>query len=219
MVQLFVRIQAPNQDCLMTETARWEWRMFGRSLANVGPMPDSGSSTPAATREQYVLSVASVHNVKIRDNCLDIKTLVRRDELGLEQWEPTLKVPFPIDQASLDAAWTAWGFPGHVARRTRYALKEFLTEVIPSEHGLRTVEIEKRRTPMVVLGCPGERATVTIGNQAWESISFEHVEPYRVWRAVRGLGLENAENTNYPRALKRIVGFQFAEQPEKMETK
>ena len=147
----------------MTRPGRWEWRTFARSLANIGPRPESGSVIPAATREHYVLSIASAHNVKVRDNHLDIKTLVRTDELGLEQWEPTFKAQFPIDEAGLDAAWTAWGFPHPVVARTRCTLDEFLTEIVPTESGLRTVEIEKRRTPMVVLGCPGERAALTVG--------------------------------------------------------
>ena len=201
----------------MTVTGRWEWRTFARSLANIGPRSDAGNAIPPATREHYVLSIASVHNVKIRDNCLDIKTLVRTDELGLEQWTPTFKAQFPIDQTGLDAAWTAWGLPHPVVEKTRCTLDEFFTEVVPSERGLRIVEIGKRRTPMVVLGCPGERAAVTVGDEVWESISFEHLDPYRVWRAVRGLGLENAENTNYPKALKRIVGFRLVEKPGKME--
>jgi hypothetical protein len=201
----------------MTGTGRWEWRTFARSLANIGPRPDAQGVVPLASREYYVLSVASVHNVKIRDNCLDIKTLVRTDDLGLEQWEPTFKAQFPIDETALDAAWTAWGFPHPIVEKTRCTLDQFLTEVVPTERGLRAVEIEKRRTPLVVLGCPGERAWVTVGDEVWESISFEHADQYRVWRAVRALGLENAENTNYPRALKRIVGFQFVEQPKKME--
>lgn len=202
----------------MTGTGRWEWRTFARRLANIGPGQSADGSVPAVSREQYVLSAASIHNVKIRDNCLDIKMLVRRDELGLEQWEPALKAPFPIDERDLRAAWTAWGFPHHAVGKTRCTLEEFLKQVVPSERDLRTVEIEKRREPMVVRGCPGERAAVTVGNETWDSVAFEHVEPYLVWRAVRALGLENAENTNYPRALKRIVGLHVVEQPEKMET-
>jgi hypothetical protein len=181
--------------------------------------PQAGVWQPHATRgsEYYVLSIASVHNVKIRDNCLDIKTLVRTDNLGLEQWEPTFKAQFPIDEQALDAAWAAWGIPHPIVEKTRCTLDQFLTEVVPTELGLRTVEIQKRRTPMVVLGCPGERAVVTVGDEVWESIAFEHADQYRVWRAVRALGLENAENTNYPAALKRIVSFGFVEHPKKME--
>lgn len=201
----------------MTVTARWEWRTFARSLENIGPRPDAGQFVPLAAREFYVLSIASNHNVKIRDNCLDIKTLVRTDNLGLQQWKPTFKAQFPIDEHALDAAWAAWGFPHPIVEKTRCTLEQFLDDVVPTEAGLRIVEIEKRRTPMVVLGCPGERVWVTVGDEVWESISFEHDEQYRVWRAVRALGLENAENTSYPAALKRIVGFGVVEHPKKME--
>jgi hypothetical protein len=200
----------------MTGIGRWEWRTFARSLASIGPKPDP-DVVLLPSREHYVLSIASVHNVKIRDDCLDIKTLVRTDELGLEQWEPTLKAQFPIDQNALDAAWKAWGLPRPIVGKTHCALDEFLAEVVPGETGLRAIEIEKRRMPMVIHGCPGERVMVRVGAEMWESISFEHADQYRVWRAVRALGLENAENMNYPAALKRIVGFGFVEHPEKME--
>lgn len=201
----------------MPGTGRWEWRTFARSLAHIGPRRDGQSVAPLASCEHYVLSIASVHNVKVRDSCLDIKALVQTDDLGLEQWEPVIKARFPIDENAVDAAWKAWGFPHPIVEKTRCTLDQFLSEVVPTEQGLRTVEIEKRRSQMVVLGCPGERAWVTVGGEVWESISFEHADQYKVWRAVRALGLENAGNTNYPAALKRIVGFGVVEYPKKME--
>jgi exopolyphosphatase / guanosine-5'-triphosphate,3'-diphosphate pyrophosphatase len=201
----------------MTVTGRWEWRIFSRDCAGLAPKQTAGELIRPPTREFYVLSIASVHNVKVRDNCLDIKTLVRTDEKGLEQWQPMLKAPFPIGEAELSAAWSAWGLPHPVVESTRCTLDEFLSGIVSREPGLRAVEIEKRRIPMIIQGCPGERAIIKVGNQTWESLAFEHADGYRVWRAVRALGLENAQNTNYPAALKRIVGFQLAGQPEEME--
>ncbi len=202
----------------MDGTGRWEWRTFARNLAHIGPRPPADRAGIPITREQYIVSVVSVHNVKIRDDCLDIKTLVNVDALGLQQWLPTLKVPFPIDAAALDATWIAWGLPHPVVERTRCTIDEFFNEIIATEKCLRAVSVKKQRMPMLVQGCPGEHVELKIDGEGWESISFEHADPYRVWRAVRALGLENAENTSYPLALKRIVGFQLVEKQEKMET-
>lgn len=202
----------------MDGTGRWEFRTFARSLANIGPRPQADRAGIPITHEQYVLSIASAHNVKIRDDCLDIKTLVNVDPLGLQQWLPTLKAPFPIDVEALRAAWTAWGLPEPVVARTQCTVDEFLNEIVGTEKCLRVVSVEKQRMPLLVQGCPGEHVELKIDGDRWESISFEHADQYRVWRAVRALGLENAENTSYPLALKRIVGFQLAEKQEKMET-
>lgn len=202
----------------MDGTGRWEWRTFARSLSSIGLGLNAESAGIPITREHYVLSIASVHNVKIRDDCLDIKTLVKVDALGLQQWLPTFKAPFPVEAKALDAAWSAWGLPHPVVERTIYTLEEFLREIVGREKSLRAVAVEKHRMRLLVQGCPGERVALRIEGEAWESVSFENVDPYRVWRAVRALGLENAENTSYPLALKRIVGFQLVEQTEKMET-
>ncbi len=200
-------------------TYRWEWRTFARSPAGFGLLAAPQTSELAATREHYVLSLASPDNVKIREECLDIKTLVSVDATGLEQWRPALKAQFPIDDAALDAAWSAWRIPAPLLGRRRCTLTEFLFEVVESEAALRAVQVEKRRTRLLEQGCPGEHVVLTVGGEEWESIAFEHVDPLLVWRAVRARGLESIRNTNYPAALKGIVGFRAAEQPIKTEKK
>ena len=85
------------------------------------------------------------------------------------------------------------------------------------EPALTAVQVEKRRSRMTVDECSGELVSLTIDGQVWESIAFEDVDPFRVWKAVRAIGLENAENTSYPAALKRITGFSAAEQSIRKE--
>jgi exopolyphosphatase/guanosine-5'-triphosphate,3'-diphosphate pyrophosphatase len=198
-------------------TYRWEWRTFARSPAYAGLLPPHQTDKSVAVREHYILSVASPNIVKIRDGCLDIKTLVGVDVAGLQQWRPLLTEPFPINEATLDAAWVAWGIPAPVMAHWHCTLDEFLSEIVANEKSLCRVETEKKRSRFAVQGCPGEYVIVTVGAETWESIAFENLDPFRVWRAVETLGLENVENTSYSAGLKKIVGLNSAEQSRKTE--
>jgi hypothetical protein len=196
---------------------RWEWRTFARSPAYSALLPRATGEQPRVSRELYILSLASPHNVKIRDDQLDIKLLVSVDVSGLEQWRPLLKSVFPLDESAIDALWRAWGIPEPVVQRRTCTRAELVDEIVAPEAALRAVGIEKRRTRMKVEDCAGEYAALTIGGEEWETVAFEDVDPFRVWKAVRAVGLENAENTSYPAALKKILGLSAVEQSIKQE--
>lgn len=196
---------------------RWEWRTFARSPAYSSLLSEKQSGNIRLSRELYILSLASPNNVKIRDDILDIKLLVSLDAAGLEQWRPVLKTEFPLDDDAMDAVWSAWGLPLPVVRASRCSREEFLDRIVTPEAALCAVHVQKRRSRITVEECQGEHVALTIGGEEWESISFEDLDPFRVWKAVRAIGLENAENTNYPAALKRIVGFNATAQSTKRE--
>lgn len=196
---------------------RWEWRTFARSPAYSAMRPRNIGEQATVSRELYVVSLASPHNVKIRDDRLDIKLLVSVDVSGLEQWRPLLKSEFPLGENAIDAVWRAWGLPEPVVHCRHCTRAEFINAIVMAEPALRQVEIEKRRTRMTVEECAGEYAALTIGGEEWETIAFEDVDPFRVWKAVRAVGLENAENTSYPAALKKILGSGAVEQSIQQE--
>ena len=185
---------------------RWEWRTFAKSPAysELLWVPRTGDSV--VTRERYILSAASPNSVKIHDECLDIKMLVQVDGSGLEQWRPVMNASFPVKEAALDSAWLAWGLPAPIVTRRQCTLDEFLSEVVDDEPALCVADIEKKRTRLSIQGCPGEHVAIQVAGESWESIAFEHMDPFQVWRAVTAIGLENAKNTSYPAGLKRIVG-------------
>ncbi len=201
----------------MNEANRWEWRTFARSPAYSGILPAQRAEEIAFTRENYLLSLASPHNVKIRNESLDIKTLIAEDAAGLQQWRPVITARFPIDEPVLDAAWNAWGLPVPVLAKPRCTLDEFLTEIVEPEPALCAVPLEKRRRRLQVEECPGEFVIIQVSGEEWESIAFESLDPQLVWRAVRSLGLENVENASYPAALKKITGFRAVEQTTNRE--
>jgi hypothetical protein len=66
----------------------WEWRTFARCPAYSGILAALETGDVAATREHYLLSLVSPHNVKIQNDCRDMKTLVAEDATSLQQWRP-----------------------------------------------------------------------------------------------------------------------------------
>ncbi len=191
-----------------TVVPRWEWRAFERTFAAPPPVEGATGSQVAGEREEtYLLSLLSPHNVKIRDGQLEIKRLVRADASGLEQWCPLLKRPFPIGVDALTAACEAWGLPAPADGRPIRSLAELLQTVVVPHRQLRIVTMAKRRIPVTVAGCHGERGQITVAGHRWNTVSFEDADPARVLAALRELKLDPAANENYPRALKRILGL------------
>jgi hypothetical protein len=159
------------------------------------------------SRESYVLSLASPHNVKIRNGRLEIKHLVATDATGLELWHPVLSSDFPLDRIAIQSVWAAWRLPLPLVTASRYTHAAFLQEIRNTGAALSRVDVEKRRTRLTIATCEGEHVSLAILGHEWESIAFENVDPLTVWNAVEEIGLRNAEITNYPAALKRLAGL------------
>ena len=78
---------------------RWEWRTFGDRVARVDDLLTG--RTPQRERsseELYFLSVHSDASVKMRDDLMDVKHLLRVNDEGLELWKPVLKAAFPLSR-------------------------------------------------------------------------------------------------------------------------
>jgi hypothetical protein len=191
----------------MHQAYRWEWRTFARSPAYSRILHLSTFGESVESIETYILSAASSNNVKIRNDCLDIKTVVAEDPGGLQQWQPVLTAPFPIDENVLDAAWWAWGLPLPIVATRHCTREEFLRDIVEKEPALRAVDVQKSRRRGKVRDCATEYVRLTVAGHDWESIACEDAEALRVWSAVRSLGLENGSNTSYPEALRKIIGF------------
>jgi exopolyphosphatase / guanosine-5'-triphosphate,3'-diphosphate pyrophosphatase len=183
---------------------RWEWRVFERTFA--GPPAEDSPGTPPA-EQTYVLSLLSPHSVKVRDGMLDIKRLERVEATGLQLWRPVLQAPFPIAASALAAACSAWGIHGPAPDTPPLSLSDLLERVVVPHRQLRIVTLSKRRLPITIGRCQGERAQITIGRHRWNTVSVEHDDRRRVLGALGELGLEPSANEDYPRALKRIMGL------------
>ncbi len=190
---------------------RWEWRTFERTFVAPPAAPALDAPAPGdgvvVREETYLLSFLSPHSVKILDDRLEIKRLVQTGVAGLEQWRPVLHAPFPISAALLAAACDAWGVLPPAPDAPALSLADLLRHVVVPHRDLRIVSLVKRRIPITVAGCAGERAQITLGKHRWNTVSLEDADPARVRAALAELTLDATRNENYPRALKRILGL------------
>jgi exopolyphosphatase/guanosine-5'-triphosphate,3'-diphosphate pyrophosphatase len=196
---------------------RWEWRTFGNASLAAQIDDSLRGPTAALSEEIYILSTASPQNVKIRGGRLEIKVLDAIDPRGLEQWRPTLVVPFPIGSREITEAHEAWGLPAPVTMPRHASVDVFLADVVAGQPPLHVVHLTKRRAPLLAQGCAGEIAELLVDGRPWISVALEDVDPERVLDAVRHLGLADRDNENYPIALKRIVGLIGTPVPSRME--
>jgi hypothetical protein len=145
--------------------------------------------------------------VTVKHDRLDIKRLERVDESGLHLWRPVLQAEFPIGGEALAAAFSAWGLPAPPTDVPPHTLSDLIRNVVVPHRELRIVTLTKRRLRLTVGPCRGERGQMTVGRHSWNTVSFEDDDPQTVLATLRELGLDSENNEDYPRALKRILGF------------
>ena len=183
---------------------RWEWRVFGRDLPLArGRLRGALSGPERRSRESYLLSPESPHNVKIRDGALEVKRLVEVHPSGLERWRPTLRALFPLDPHLLSEVWDALRIPPPQSPIPLNDESGFL-DALPQE--LRVVHLEKRRRPLILRGCPGEWVMLTVAQLQRQSLALEHPDPELLLETLRRFHLDPVANTNYPRALAQLAG-------------
>jgi exopolyphosphatase/guanosine-5'-triphosphate,3'-diphosphate pyrophosphatase len=198
----------PEDVTVPAVVPRWEWRTFfseglPRSLRD---RFSDGVAQMRPTDETYILSLATPHNVKIRDGRLEIKEL-EASERGLERWRPTLVTPFPIEGSSIHAACEALGIPAPIVVPRHATVEEFLRDVIEPVATLRVVHLLKRRERHVIEGCMAEVAVLDVGSERWTTLAIEDADVEHLLAAVDHLGIGPRPNVSYPAALKQITGF------------
>ena len=159
--------------------------------------------------EIYIVSAAnSENNTKIRDGKMDIKVFVEKRE-GLEQWNPRMKGEFPMMTEVLrKEVFPAFGVAEPDFRREAYGLQECLDEIIFPHPHLTAVDVFKLRFAFTVNGCIAEIAQLLINGAAIRTVAVEHTEIAAILKAKEMLGLQEYENVNYLRAIKRIIGLE-----------
>lgn len=188
--------------------ARWEWRTFADDL---GAAEERIRSFPCDkvrhSSEVYILSKNSMDNTKIRDMLMDIKTLQQVNADKLEQWCPVMKAGFPLDREVLGKVFSAWRVSLPVLRSKDYGYDEFLAELVKPHAELRAVQVDKERHGFMINGCIVEIANLKFDGQAIRTAAVEMEDPDNVAKTVRELRLDNFENVNYLKALKRFAGM------------
>ncbi len=189
---------------------RYEFRAFAQSLGIVeenirrlSPMTQYRESL-----EIYIMSAGNdENNTKIRNELMDIKVLVRRDQ-GLEQWNPRLKGKFPVTAQSIaEEIFTAFGVTTPSLQRDNYTLKQFLQEIIEPHPQLAAVNVFKQRYGYEIQGCTAEIAEVYINGARIRTACLESEDKDAVLAAVENIALDKFDNVNYLLAIKRVIGM------------
>ena len=190
---------------------RYEFRAFAQ---NFGLVEDKIRSYSACEKyresgEVYILATDnSENNTKIRDDRMDIKVLVKKEQ-GLEQWSPRMKGGFPMAVELIgDEVFPAFGVSVPQFSRARYTLDQFLNEVITPHRDLSAARVFKRRFGFTVYGCMTEMAELLVNGATIRTVAVESEDREAVLQAKEMLGLHEYENVNYLLAIKRIIGME-----------
>ncbi len=189
---------------------RWEWRTFAQDLkAEINTIQSYPEGKVRESSEIYILSEKSNDNTKIRDELMDIKTLIRVNRDGLEQWTPILKAGFPIHITDLAIVYKAFNIALPYLKKDSYTYDEYLNDLISPNKLLHTVNVVKERHGYTINECIVEIAYVTFNNVPLQTIAVEHADPERVIKTVQALKLNHLENINYIKAMKRQIGIPY----------
>ena len=190
---------------------RYEFRTWARNFGRVEEKMRALSSCQQIREsdEIYIVSAGNdENNTKIRDRLMDIKVLVGVEQ-GLEQWSPRMKGEFPMTAAVLvGEVFPAFAVDTPAPGRETYSLERFLEEIVRPHPRLVAVRVFKRRFAFSVNGCITEHAEVEINGAGIETVAVESTDVPAVLEAKRMLGLEDYENVNYLRAIKRVIGLE-----------
>jgi len=203
--------EAEGKEEPVSETLpRFEFRTFaqnfGRVETNLRRL--SACEQIRESSEIYIISAGNdQNNTKIRDGKMDIKVLVKQDR-GLEQWNPRMKGQFPMKAEVLEKeVFPAFGVDVPKFARNEYTLEQYLDEIIYPHPKLTPVRVDKLRFGFTVNGCIAEIAHLLINGAAIQTVAVEQEDVSAVLKALEQLGLNEYENVNYLRAIKRIIGL------------
>ena len=190
---------------------RFEFRTFAqnfgiveRKMRELAPLEKIRESS-----EIYIMAAGNnTNNTKIRDDLMDIKVFVREQD-GLEQWNPLMKGKFPMAAATIQSeVFPAFAVALPQLSRDQYTLSEYIAEIIRPHSQLAAVNVFKRRFAFTVNNCIAEIAEILINGAYIKTVSLESVDIPAILQAKAMLKLEEYENINYLKAIKRVIGME-----------
>lgn len=187
---------------------RYEFRVFARNLKAIEERLRSIRTPETAAEHTEIYLIPNTHNdlnVKIRDATLDVKLLLTVHQ-GLEQWQPRLKRPFPLERDFIRQEL----FPGlrlHPPWLTEhsYDLDDFLERIVRPHPALCAATVFKRRLRFTMEHCLGEFAEVWINGAGLHTVALESESPERLLEVRAALQLEGLENVSYPLGIRRSL--------------
>ncbi len=199
------------------ESPRFEFRVFG-NRANA-ELDEIMRTTPVKRTEQqvdqYLLGSANRdYNVKIRDNKLDTKLLMRCQE-GLERWHPHLTIEFPLSAVLLrEILIPMLHLPTVALDQVRYSKAELQQEFMALFPELRFVTVHKQRRHYQVGDCQLEVAVLYVDHRFYtHTIALEAHAASAVQALRKRLDLDAASNSSYNRGLMQLVDCEWAKAP------
>ena len=195
---------------------RYEFRAFGHHFDKQVEKMNQLSKVERIRHiyEIYLMSVGNTkNNVKIRKKMMDIKVLLDKKK-GLELWEPYMIGEFPLKAEILNSeVFPAFGVEVPAFERKIYTLDQFLKELIEPDPDIVAVYTEKKRYGYTINNCICEIAEVLVNGALIKTICIESEVVDKVLETKTMIGFtEEAENLNYPLAIKRVIGM--APRPE-----
>jgi hypothetical protein len=207
-------MQDEKQNIGEPSPPRYEFRTFGRDFSQThelmkslsGPVPEFARKR--LTSEIYVLShTTDLVNCKIRDDKIDIKELIKVED-NLEQWEPVLKMDFPLFKKTIikQVFRPLWA-RAPLIEKEDHSLEKFL-QVVKNHRGLQLVYVDKERYGFLISKTICEFARVFINGAMVQTVSSESTNKNDVLKTIRKLKMDDHENINYIRAIKRVLGWE-----------
>lgn len=187
---------------------RWEWRTFTNNLGDAeANIRKYSEEKTRESDEIYILSEVSMDNTKVRNDLMDVKTLLQVNEDRLEQWMPIMKATFPISISDIERVYKCFKVALPKLERSEYTLQQYIDELISKSKLLKAVNVHKKRTGFTINNCIVEIAEVTVDGKTIKTAAIELEDPNVVIKTVRELGLDIFPNINYLRGLKNLVGM------------
>ena len=159
------------------------------------------------SQETYIMSRTNdINNTKIRDGKIDMKTYVQTVD-ALEQWNPLMKVEFPISAHYLKSEiFPAFQIEIPILEKIQYTIDEFMAMI--NEHpDLQAVSVLKKRFGYMVNDTICEVGNILINGTKVMTINSESTELDDIKKTVIDVGLDGVENINYLQTIKRVIGW------------
>ena len=187
---------------------RWEWRTFGSNFEQgEDSIREYECLSERTNQETYILSKHSNNSTKIRDDLIDIKTLVNVSDSNLEQWMPVMREDFPISLNKVKQLFGHWKVSTPTFEREEYTYGQFIDELVNHHPDLALVKVEKTRFGYNINDTIVEIAETKLDGSKYKTLCVEHADPEKVISTVKELSCFSYENINYIKAMKRNAGW------------
>ena len=190
---------------------RAEFRIFGQNIiSKLEKTIWAAKASLYAVRDMpvetyFVSRKSNETNVKLRDNLLDIKIKTGETKEGFEIFQPSGKFAFPVKKQDVQAIMESLKVDGHFEKE-ECSLQEFMT-LVANHPDLCAVEVAKKRYGFSVDGVICEYAEVLVNGAKIETACCESEDYEKIQSVIERLGMHEAPNTSYIKAIRKIVGM------------